>query len=31
VFTTRRHSDGTPMQRSADTSELIYGVIKDSR
>ncbi|MFI4935493.1 MAG: hypothetical protein ACHP7N_12790, partial [Caulobacterales bacterium] len=28
VFTTRRHPDGTPMQRGTDTSELIYGVAK---
>ncbi|MBV9996101.1 MAG: hypothetical protein JO127_12905 [Caulobacteraceae bacterium] len=28
VFMTQRHADGTPMQRNADTSELIYGVTK---
>lgn len=30
VFTTQRHPDGTPMQRTSDTSQLIYGVTKDA-
>jgi hypothetical protein len=29
VFTTQRHPDGTPMQHSSDTSQLIYGQSKD--
>lgn len=30
VFTTHRHPDGTPMQRTNDLSEMIYGVQKDA-
>ena len=29
AFTTQRHPDGTPMQRSSDTSQLIYSQNKD--